>query len=131
MTIGVSVMLHYSLGTSAVQSSPSERRLSHILRPRSIQRCRVLQEYDVSGYNVNLASVCPWENELKSDQGQFYYEAKCLCEQPSSSYVISDNIRCRKVFKSIKFQKLTCSNGCRVDFIEKQVAVACVAVFSQ
>lgn len=105
-----------------------ERRfLNHIIK-RDAQQCDLLQQYHETGYNINSASICPWENELKSERGQYYYEAKCLCERPSSNYVNSDNIWCEKVYKSIKFEKLTCVNGCRIEYIEKEVAVACIPV---
>lgn len=105
-----------------------ERRFLHHIIKRDAQQCDLLQQYHETGYNINSASICPWENELKSERGQYYYEAKCLCERPSSNYVNSDNIWCEKVYKSIKFEKLTCVNGCRIEYIEKEVAVACIPV---
>lgn len=105
-----------------------ERRFLHPIIKRDAQQCDLLQQYHETGYNINSASICPWENELKSVRGQYYYEAKCLCERPSSNYVNSDNIWCEKVYKSIKFEKLTCVNGCRIEYIEKEVAVACIPV---
>lgn len=104
------------------------RRFLHHIIKRDAQQCDLLQQYHETGYNINSASICPWENELKSERGQYYYEAKCLCERPSSNYVNSDNIWCEKVYKSIKFEKLTCVNGCRIEYIEKEVAVACIPV---
>lgn len=111
--------------------SSNGNRLSSILVKRNNQQCENVQEYHDTGYNINLASLCPWENKLKSERGQFYYEAECQCDRPSASYVTNDNIRCEEAYKSLKFEKVICSsNGCRIGFVEKRVPVACVAIYS-
>lgn len=133
VTIVISMLSMKSVarGMNIVQQpipNQNGRRFLHHIVKRDTQQCDLLQQYHETGYNVNSASICPWENELKSERGQYYYEAKCLCERPSSNYVNADNIWCEKVYKSIKFEKITCVNGCRIEYIEKEVSVACIPV---